>query len=72
MGTELPVICLVNNYEDDLFKMLTSLSKCIVIKNDKIEILNKMPLIIEKLKNISPINTDFSPTSIANEILKVL
>lgn len=72
MGTELPVICLVNNYEDDLFKMLVSLSKCIVIKNDKTEILNKMPLIIEKMKNIDPININFSPTSIAQEILKEL
>jgi hypothetical protein len=72
MGTELPVICLVNNYEDDLFKMLVALSKCIVIKNDKTEILNKIPLIIEKMKNIDPININFAPTSIAQEILKEL
>lgn len=72
MGTQLPVICLVNSYADPITKVLKSFKRCVVTENSEIEIMKTLSHISEIASTKFSYDLDYSPQKIARDILKLL
>lgn len=72
LGTELPVICLVNSYSDKIAKILKNIKRCILVENNKNEILKLLNGIDGISSRRFVYDEDYSPRTIAENIIKLL
>lgn len=72
LGTELPVICLVNSYSDKITEVLRSFKRCILVENNKYEIFKLLETIDKIASQRFAYDEDYSPSTIAKNIIKLL
>lgn len=72
LGTNLPILCLVNNRNDAVFNFLNKHKQCIIVNNSKDSILNCINDILASLQNVYSIEKRYSPNSIAISIINMV
>ena len=72
MGTELPIICLVDDINSGIVQILSSYPRCLIIQNTPNDIrrgLTNINFYLGKRYEVEPI---FSPKAVASEVLKMM
>lgn len=72
LGTNLPILCLVNNKTDAVFNFINRHKQCIIVNNTKDSIVNFMDEILASQKNIYSTEERYSPNSIAISIINMV
>lgn len=71
MGTNLPVLSIVNNYSDKICHLLKEFDRCIISENKVPDILSKLKTITSNYRKYN-FDNFYSPTSIASEYINIL
>ncbi len=71
MGTNLPVLCLVNNLTDQICGTLSYFDRCVISKNEENDILNKLEYITQNYK-LYNYDMEFSPSAIASRFISLI
>ena len=72
MGTELPIICLIEGTDSGVVKMLEQYSRCLIIPNTSEGVREGLSSIDNYLGKKYEIEKNFSPKAVASEMLKLM
>ncbi len=72
MGTELPMICLVEDTNNGIVQMLHSYPRCLIMQNRPEEIRKGLADIDNYLGKRYEVEQDFSPETVASEVLRLM
>lgn len=72
MGTNLPIICLVDSLDTEIANWLRSFPRCLLIENSNKGVQNSIDMIYSFINNKYDIVQEFSPNSIAKQLLSIL
>lgn len=72
MGTELPIICLVEDMNSGITRILRSYPRCLIMQNTPEDIQKGLAVIDDYLGKKYEIDHSFSPKVIASEVLKLM
>ena len=72
MGTELPIICLVDDINSGIVQILSSYPRCLIIQNTPNDIRSGLTNINFYLGKRYEVEPNFSPKAVASEVLKMM
>ena len=72
MGTNLPIICLVDSFDTEVAKMLKTSPRCLIIENSEDGIKKKIGQIPDFVKQKFEVETKYSPQNIALQLLSII
>ncbi len=72
MGTNLPIICLVDSLDTEIANWLRGFSRCLLIENSNKGVLNSIDKIYSLVNERYDVVKEFSPYTIANQLLSLL
>lgn len=72
MGTELPIICLVDDINSGIVQILSSYPRCLIIQNTPNDIRRGLTNINFYLGKRYEVEPNFSPKAVASEVLKMM